>query len=82
MGAAGSGRAAADREPAGKLGLSGGGERRPFLVADADPFNIAVTDGICERIKRVANQAEYVRDADLFERANFDRYDFASCQPR
>jgi hypothetical protein len=36
-------------------------------VADADPFNVAVADSVGERIKRVANEAEYVPDANLFE---------------
>jgi hypothetical protein len=36
-------------------------------VAHADPFNFAVADSVGDRIKRVANKAEYVRDANLFE---------------
>jgi len=50
MSAAGPRRAGADRKPAGKLGLAGSGERRSFLMADADPFNVAAADRIGERI--------------------------------
>src|SRR5271166_120044 len=70
MGAAGPCRSATDAEPTGELCLARGRERRPFLMADADPFDLAVADGVGERIKRVANEAEYVSDADLFERLN------------
>ena len=41
-----------------------------FFVADADPFNFAVADGVGERIKRIGNKAEYVPDANLFERVD------------
>jgi hypothetical protein len=47
--------------------LAGGGKRSAFLVADADPLDIAMANGVTDRIKRIGNQAEYVRDADLFE---------------
>jgi hypothetical protein len=47
--------------------LARGRERGAFLVADADPFNFAVAHGIADRIKRVAYEAEYVLDANLFE---------------
>jgi hypothetical protein len=50
--------------------LARGRERRPFLVADADPFNFAVADNVGDRIKRVANEAEYVPNANLFERVD------------
>jgi hypothetical protein len=43
-------------------------ERRSFLVADADPFNFAAAHDIANRIKRIANKTEYVRDANLLER--------------
>jgi hypothetical protein len=36
-------------------------------VADADPFDFAVANSVGERIERVANEAEYVRDANLLE---------------
>ena len=44
-------RAGADAEPAGQLGLAGGGERRAFLVANADPFNAAAADGVADGIE-------------------------------
>jgi hypothetical protein len=39
-------------------------------VADANPFNFAVADSVGDVVSRVANEAEYVRDADLFERVD------------
>jgi hypothetical protein len=42
MGAARTGGAAADAEPAGEFGLPGGGKCSAFLVAYADPFDLAV----------------------------------------
>jgi hypothetical protein len=57
-----------DREP----GLAGRGERCTFLVTDADPFDVAASDRVGERIKRVADQSEDVLDHDLFEHANQD----------
>src|SRR5882672_475147 len=62
-----------DRRPVDlelELGLAGEGVRRAFLVADADPFDVAAANRIGERIERVADQSEDVLDADLFERAN------------
>jgi hypothetical protein len=38
----------------------------------ADRFDLAVADGVGDRIKRVANKAKYVPDANLFERLNQD----------
>jgi hypothetical protein len=70
MRAAGAGGAGADREPAGKLGLAGGGKRRAFLVADADPFDVAAANRVGERIERVADQSENVLDPDLLEHAD------------
>jgi len=70
MRAAGPGRAAADREPAGELGLAGGGKRGALLVADADPFDVTVANGIGERVERVADQPENVLDPDLFKHAH------------
>src|SRR5713226_2185058 len=62
-----------DRRPVElELGLAGGGERRAFLVADADPFDVAAANRIGERIERVADQSEDVLDPDLFEHANQD----------
>jgi hypothetical protein len=39
-------------------------------MTDAHPFDAAAPDGIGERIERVADQAENVPDADLFEGAD------------
>jgi hypothetical protein len=39
-------------------------------VADADPLDLAVAHSVADRIERIGNQPEYVRDADLFERVN------------
>ena len=69
---AGAGRAGADAEPAGQLGLAGGGERRALLVADADPFDAAAANRVGERIERVADQAEDLLDPDLLEHADQD----------
>ena len=70
MRAARSGRAGADREPAGQFRLTGGGQRGAFLVADADPFDLAAANRVGERIERVADQPENVLDADLLEHAD------------
>ena len=68
MRAAGPGGAGADAEPAGQLGLAGGGQRRAFFVAHADPFDLAAPHRIGQRIERVADQPEDLLDADLSER--------------
>jgi hypothetical protein len=52
------GRAGADGELAGKLGLTGCCQRRAFLMTDADPFDLATADGIGERIEGIADQSE------------------------
>jgi len=70
MVAAGAGGAGANPELAGELGLTGGGQRRPFLVADTDPFDLASPHSIGQRIEGIADQAEYLSDADLFEHAD------------
>ena len=49
MGAAGTGGAGADGEASGEFGLTSGGERRPFLVADADPIDAAASYRVGER---------------------------------
>src|SRR5260370_909531 len=72
MRAAGTGRTGTYGEAAGELGLAGGGERRAFLVADADPRDVAAANRIGERIERVADQSEDVLDPDLFKHANQD----------
>lgn len=48
-------------------GLTGGGQRDAFLVADANPFDVAVPDGIGKRVEGIASQAENTLDADLLE---------------
>jgi hypothetical protein len=68
--AAGAGGAGANAEPAGKLGLASGGQRRAFFVADADTFDLAVANGIRKRVEGIANQSKNVFDADLLERAD------------
>jgi hypothetical protein len=50
--------------------LACGCKRPAFFVADADLFNFAVADSVAERIKRIGNKAEYVPDANLFERVD------------
>src|SRR5580700_3703663 len=70
MRAAGARGAGANPEPAGKLGLPGGGKGCAFLVADADPFYIAAADRVGERVERVADQSEDMLDPELLERAD------------
>jgi hypothetical protein len=72
MGAAGPGCSAAHAEPTSELCLARSRERRPLFVPDSDPLDFAVADSISDRIKRVANEAEYVPDANLFERVDQD----------
>jgi hypothetical protein len=60
------------REAAGELGLAGGGQRRAFLMTDADPFDMASSNRVGERIQGVADQSEYLLDADLFEPTDQD----------
>ena len=67
---AGAGGASANAEPAGKLGLARGGQRRAFFVSDADPFDLAVSNRIRKRIEGIANQSKNVADSDLFENAD------------
>jgi hypothetical protein len=55
MGAPRAGRAATNAEASGKLGLSGGSERRAFFVPHTDPLDCAAANRISERIERVAN---------------------------
>ena len=67
MGAAGPGCSAAHAEPTSELCLARSCERRPLFVPDSDPLDFAVADSISDRIKRVANKAEYLPDANFFE---------------
>jgi hypothetical protein len=52
--------------------LARGRERRPFLVADADPFDLALPHDVADRIERIGNEAEYMPDANLFEHVDQD----------
>ena len=70
MGAAGAGGSGADGEPSGELGLAGGGQRRPLLVADAHPFDEAAPIRVGEGVERVADETEDMPDADLLKRSN------------
>ena len=67
MSAARPGTAATHAEPASQFRLAGGGKRSAFLMANANPLDLAVAHSVADRIKRIGNQAEYVSDADLFE---------------
>jgi hypothetical protein len=70
MVAAGAGGAGTHAEPAGELGLPGGGQRRTFFMPYADPFDLAVPDRIRQRVERITNQSKDMPDADLFEHAD------------
>jgi hypothetical protein len=52
--------------------LARGRERGAFLVTDADPFDFAVAHSVSDWIKRVAYEAEYVFDPNLFEHVDKD----------
>ena len=68
--AAGAGGAGANRQLAGELGLAGGGKGRALFMTDADPFDLASPHRIGQRIEGIADQSEYLFDADLFERVD------------
>ena len=70
MRAAGASGTGAHAEAAREFGLTGGGQRRAFLMPDADPFDLAPPNRIRKRIEGIADQSEYVLDADLFEHAD------------
>src|ERR1700733_5124012 len=70
MRASGTRRAGTYRKPASELGLTGGGQRGSFLMAHADPLDLAFSNRVSERIQRVANQSEYVLNASLFQYAH------------
>jgi hypothetical protein len=67
MRAAGTRGAGTHREAAGELGLACGGERRPFLMTDADPLDLGSPDRVGERVQGVADQSKYLPDPNLFE---------------
>ncbi len=60
----------AHSKPAGKFCLASGGEGRAFFMTDADPFDLASSHRIGQRVERVADQSENAFDADLLEHAN------------
>jgi hypothetical protein len=67
--ATGSCCSAADTESACEFGLSGGGERRAFLMAHADPLDpVLPADRIGERVERVTDDSEHLGHADFGER--------------
>jgi hypothetical protein len=47
--------------------LAGSREGGALLMADANPFDLAATNGVCKRIEGVADEAEYLLDANLVE---------------
>src|ERR1700733_9540822 len=67
MRTAGPGSAAAHAETPGQLSLAGGGKRSAFLMANADPLNVAAANGVGERIERVADKSENVPDSNLLQ---------------
>ena len=70
MRAAGTGRTGADGEAPGEFRLTSGGQRRPLLVADADPIDAAASYRVGERVERIADETEDMPDADLLKRSN------------
>jgi hypothetical protein len=64
--------AGANAEPAGKLRLTGGGERRALLVTYPDPFEIAAANRVGKRVKGVPDQSKHMPDTDLFEHTDQD----------
>jgi|SRR5580704_8075967 hypothetical protein len=60
----------AHTEVARELRLACGGKRRSLLVTHANPFDITSSHRVSERIQRVANESEYVLDANSFESAD------------
>ena len=62
----------ADREAARKLGLTGSCKRRTLFMANADPFNLASSDGIGQRIEGIADQSKDLLDTYLVERGDED----------
>src|SRR5580658_4034868 len=70
MRAARPGGAGADAQVARELGLTGRSQGGAFFVADPDPFDLAPSHRVGERIERVADQAEDMLDPDLLEPAD------------
>jgi hypothetical protein len=60
-------RSSTNRKPASELGLTGGGQSGSFLMAHADPLDLAFSNRVSERIQRVADQSEYLLNARLFQ---------------
>jgi hypothetical protein len=70
MGAAWPRGAGADRKTAGQLGLTRRRQSRAFFMANANPFDGRASQGIGQRIERVADQRENLLDADAFKNTN------------
>ena len=71
VGAAGTGRARAYTKAASQLRLPRCGERRPLLMADANPlYRLASANRVAQGVKRIADQAEDMPNSDLFEHAD------------
>jgi len=70
MVAARTGRAGAHPKLASQLCLASGGQSGAFLMTDADPIDLAASDGVREWIERVADQPEDMSNPDLLKHAN------------
>src|SRR5215472_3798836 len=70
--AAGTGRACADAETAGKLGLPRSGECCALLMPDSDPLYLAAANRIAQRVEGITDQAEDLPNSDLFQHADQD----------
>src|SRR3984885_13489913 len=68
--AAWTGRAGAHPKLASQLCLASGGQSCAFLMTDADPIDLAASDGVREWIERVADQPEDMSNPDLLKHAN------------
>ena len=56
-------------KPTGQFGLTGGGERRPFLMSHPEPGeSLFAPDRISERIERIAHDTEHLSDAQFRQR--------------
>src|SRR5262249_62265845 len=70
--APGTGRACTDPEATSQLGLSSSGERCSLLMPNADPFYLAAANRVAQRVQRIADQAEDLPNADLFQHGDED----------
>jgi hypothetical protein len=60
-------RSGAHCETAGKLRLSGSGQRSPLFVSNANPFDRTSPYRITQRIEGIADQAEHLFHANPLE---------------